>query len=89
MIIDTNQKEKPQIDYPTQWGYKLIGKDEEALITCIKEIMGEKEHLFAVGNRSKTGKFISFNATCIVENEDERYRIFAHFESHEAVEMVI
>ena len=89
MILDDNMPDKPKIDYPTNWGFKLIGRDKEALLKCIKEIMGEKTHQCSLGNRSKTGKFHSYNASCSVESEEERKRIFNYFEKHNDVNMVI
>ncbi|CAA6813173.1 MAG: DUF493 domain-containing protein [uncultured Sulfurovum sp.] len=89
MILDNNAKTRPDIDYPTKWGFKLIGKNKEALLACIKETMEGKEHLCSFGNTSKTGKFHSYNASCTVETEEERNRIFKYFENHDAVEMVV
>ncbi|RLA71306.1 MAG: DUF493 domain-containing protein [Epsilonproteobacteria bacterium] len=84
--------ERPEINYPTKWGFKLIGRDKEALLKCIKEIMkevGEKEHLCSLGNTSRTGKFTTYNASCSVESEEERNKIFKYFETHDDVDMVI
>ena len=89
LIVDEACKTKPDIDYPTNWGYKLIGRDKKKLLSCIKEAMGKKEHLCSLGNVSKTGKFTTYNASCTVETEEERNRIFKYFEEHDAVEMVI
>jgi len=92
MILDDQTPKKPEINYPTHWGFKLIGRDKEALLKCIKEIMkevGEKEHLCSLGNASKTGKFHSYNASCSVDTEEERNRIFKYFEDHSDVDMVI
>jgi len=89
MIFDNNTKEKPEINYPTDWGFKLIGRDKIELERCIKEIMGDKEHKCRIGNVSKNGKFHSYNASCIVDSEDERNKIFQEFEKHTAVKMVI
>jgi len=36
-----------------------------------------------------SGKFHSYNTSCIVDTEEERNKIFKFFEEHEAVEMVI
>jgi len=91
-ILDENMPDKPEINYPTTWGFKIIGKDKEALQKCIKEIMkieGDKKHSCTIGNQSKTGKFTTYNASCIVENEEERKRIFKYFEDHDDVNMVI
>ena len=89
MILDDKTQEKPQIDYPTQWGFKLIGRDKDALHQAIREVMGEKEHLCHLGNTSKTGKFHSYNASCVVEHEAERDQIFKAFQDHDDIEMVI
>ncbi len=91
-ILNNETQEKPEINYPTNWGFKLIGRDKEALLKCIKEIMkevGEKEHLCSLGNASRTGKFHSYNASCTVDTEEERNKIFKYFEAHDDVDMVI
>jgi len=92
LILDDACKTRPDIDYPTNWGFKIIGKDKNALEKCIKEIMkieGDKKHLCSIGNQSKTGKFTTYNASCTVESEEERNRIFKYFEDHDDVDMVI
>lgn len=88
-ILDTNTPDKPKIDYPTQWGFKVIGRDKEQLLKCITEVMGDKTHQCKLGNSSKTGKFHTYNASCSVESEIERKTIFSYFEAHDAVKMVI
>ena len=89
MILDDKTPDKPEIDYPTRWGFKLIGRDKEALHKAIKEVMGDKEHLSAAGNASKTGKFHSYNASCEVEDQEERDRLFKAFQDHDDIDMVI
>jgi len=88
-VTDTLSQEKPEINYPTSWGYKVIGRDKKALEACIKEVMGEKKHLCSLGNTSRTGKFHTYNTSCTVETEEERYKIFSCFEKHSDVDMVI
>jgi len=89
LVLDSSCKTRPDIDYPTKWGFKLIGRDKNNLLKCIKEAMGEKEHQCSLGNKSKTGKFHSYNASCIVETEEERNKIFKYFEDHKDVDMVM
>jgi putative lipoic acid-binding regulatory protein len=88
-ILDNSMPERPEIEYPTQWGFKIIGRDKEKLLACIKEAMGEKEHLCSLGNSSKTGKFTTYNASCVVDTEEERNRIFKYFSDHDDIDMVI
>jgi putative lipoic acid-binding regulatory protein len=89
VILDDKTPERPKIEYPTNWGFKLIGRDKEKLLACIKEAMGEKKHLCSLGNASRTGKFHSYNASCTVDTEEERNKIFKYFEEHDDVDMVI
>jgi len=91
-ILDEHMPERPEINYPTRWGFKIIGKDKNALEKCIRDIMkieGDKKHLCSIGNQSKTGKFTTYNASCTVSTEEERNRIFKYFEDHDDVAMVI
>ena len=81
--------EKPKIEYPTRWGYKIIGRDKHKLLECIKEILSEKEHTCTVGNSSKKGTFHTYNASCEVVDEKERDEIFKAFQDHDSVDMVI
>lgn len=88
-ILDSDMPERPNIEYPTSWGFKIIGRDKDKLLACIKEAMGEKEHLCSLGNTSRTGKFTTYNASCTVDTEEERNRIFKYFSDHEDIDMVI
>ncbi len=89
MILDNEVKTKPEIEYPTEWGYKLIGRDSDELQQCITKVMSGKKHTVKAGNTSRTGKFHSYNTKCIVQTEEERNAIFKAFEDCKVVEMVI
>jgi len=88
-ILDANNKTKPDIEYPINWGFKLIGRDKAKLEACIAEILADKEHQKSAGNASAGGKFHSFNASCEVLDEEERNKLFKAFSEHEHVKMVI
>lgn len=89
MILDGNSTEKPEIEYPCEWGYKIIGTDKVKLELCIFEVMGEKAYSTKTGNTSSKGNFHSLNTTCVVISEEERDIIFKAFQDHEHVKMVI
>lgn len=88
-LLDDACKTKPDINYPTNWGFKIIGKDKDKLLACIKVAMGDKKYLCSLGNISRTGKFTTYNASCVVESEEERNKIFKYFEDHNDINMVI
>lgn len=89
LILDASCTDRPDIDYPTTWNYKLIGRDLGKLIECVKNAMGDKKHTCTQGNASRTGKFHSYNTSCTVDNEEDRNAIFKYFEEHDTVDMVI
>ena len=88
-ILDKDMPERPDISYPTTWKYKLIGRDLDKLVDCVKACMQDKIHTCTQGNISKTGKFHSYNTSCTVGSEEERNKIFKYFEEHADVDMVI
>lgn len=89
MILDDKCQTKPDIEYPCEWRYKIIGTDKEALEACISEIMQERRYSIKDGNRSSKGKFISMNSQCKVQSQEDRDLIFKAFSDHSAVKMVI
>ena len=51
--------------------------------------MQDREHKCHIGNSSKGGKFHSYNASCLVETQEDRDKIFKFFQDHDDVKMVI
>lgn len=89
MILDGNSCEKPQIDYPCEWGYKLIGRDKAKLEVAIFDIVGTRAYKTKGGNSSSKGKFHTVNMHCKVASQEDRDTIFKAFQNHDDVKMVI
>ena len=89
MLLDENSNEKPQIDYPCEWGYKIIGTERVKLEAVIFEVMGSRNYKQKGGNRSSKGKFHSLSTSCQVESEEDRDTLFKAFQEHKDVKMVI
>lgn len=89
MILDDKCLTKPDIEYPCQWGYKIIGKDKMGLEQAIIEVMERRAYTFKDGNRSSKGKFVSMSTRCKVASEQERDALFKAFSEHPSVKMVI
>ncbi len=67
---------KAEIAYPCIWPYKIVGEDGKQIANTIAIIFKTREFQFGESNRSKTGKYVSFNFSIEVKNEQERYKIF-------------
>lgn len=89
MILDANTPERPEINYPCDWGYKLIGTDRAKLEACVFDIMAHRDYKCHMGNVSRNGKFVSMNASCEVASQEERDELFKAFQDHADVKMVI
>ncbi len=88
--METSKENKePELSYPREWGFKVIGKEKEKLIKAIENVLGHKEYSCSEGNTSRTGKFCSHNAKCNVESKEERDRLFKAFQDHDDVDMVL
>ena len=89
MILDNKTQEKPEINYPAKWGFKVIGKDKTKVQQAVKEIMGEKEHTCKFSNSTTKGNYHSYSAECTVESEEERDNLYKAFGKHDDVHYVI
>jgi putative lipoic acid-binding regulatory protein len=89
VILNDKSQEKPKINYPCEWGFKIIGRDKNKLEKSVKDILSHKEYRCKVGNVSKNGKFYSFNAYCEVKNQEDRDNIFKAFKEHNDIKMVL
>ncbi len=89
MILGENCKRKPNINYPCDWSYKIIGNNVDETLTAIEEVISGLDHKVKPSNVSKTGKYFSFDLTLKVLSEDERNLIFKNLKEHENILMVM
>ncbi len=89
MILDKDTQEKPEINYPVKWGFKVMGKEREKIEAAIKEVMGEKSHICKFSKASKNGKFSSYNAECTVDSKEERDALYKAFGDHMHIDYVL
>jgi putative lipoic acid-binding regulatory protein len=88
MIKDSENK-RPQIEYPTEWEYKLIGQDVDKLLKAIEEVLPGLEYQVKFSNVSRNEKYYSLNVKVTVTSEALRDIIFQKFSNHPEVKFVI
>jgi uncharacterized protein len=76
---------KPQVSYPCEWEFKVIGTDESALRRAIGRIVGDRAYHLDVSNRSTGGKYASLRLAVRVDNEADRNAIFNTLREHKDV----
>ena len=80
--------QKPQIDYPCQWEYRIITDHQEAAENAIFELL-HKPYTLIAKNKSARGNFISMNLTLEVESQQERDSLFQQLSKLPCVKIVI
>jgi uncharacterized protein len=88
MILDSNSK-KPNIEYPCDWEYKIIGTNVDEMIKAIELIAEGMDYKLSPSNVSSKGNYFSLNLTVFVPSEVIRDIIFVKLESNEFVKMVL
>ena len=86
MIIDD---QKPEIVYPTNWEYKIIGSDIDEMLKAVAESIEGIEYKVSPSNVSRGGKYYSLNVMLIVPTEYVRDLIFQNLSGHQAIKVVI
>lgn len=80
---------KPNIDYPCQWQYRLIGEDRAAIMAAIHAVVDVNLCVISAGNASSGGRYLSVNLEIRVNNEAERLRLYQLFADHPAIRVVL
>ncbi len=88
-MMNGSNKSKPIVDYPTKWGYKVIGIDVDKLLKAVEEIVPGLEYEITPSNISKNEKYYSLNVTIIVPSEVVRDLVFKKLSEHQDIKMVI
>ena len=88
MILDSNSK-KPNINYPCDWHYKVIGTDVDEMIKVIEQAAEGMDYKISSSNVSSKGNYYSVSLKVYVASEVIRDIIFAKLKANEFVKMVL
>ncbi len=81
--------DNPKIQYPCDWGFRIIGTHEKLMRQLVAEIVEELEHTLEPSNTSAAGKYVSLRLSVQVRDEEHRNEIHQRLTAHEAVKMVL
>lgn len=81
--------DKPEIIYPCEWSYRIVGSSEEEIRDGVKAILKDKMYAIEVSNKSGKGTYISLRLVTEVANEAERVTIFEAIKGLDIVKMVL
>lgn len=81
--------DKPIIEYPVEWEYRVIGADVELVREVIVRVMASREHVLEDGNTSPAGRWRSVLVRLVVVSEEERLTIHQALAADPAVRLVM
>ena len=87
-MIDLN-KHKLELEYPCEWCYKIIIKDEHNANAIARNVLNDRTHKVIKSNTSSKGKFKSYNIDLIVHSDEDREKLHKLFGEHKNVKMVV
>lgn len=79
--------QKPEINYPCDWTYKVIGEDEIKIREAIDNLLGAAGKIKKASSSSK-GKYTSLSLVITLQDEAQRNRIYQDLAADPAVKMV-
>ncbi len=84
-----NKPERPDIDYPCIWIYKVIGEDYSLLKDLIVTTCSPIDVKISHSHTSSKGKYHSLNAEVVVPDEARRLEIYEQLQNNPAVKIVL
>jgi hypothetical protein len=88
MILDSDRR-KPDINYPCNWDYKIIGTDLDQMIEAIELIVEGMDYKISFSNVSAQGNYFSLNLTVFVNSEIIRDIIFSKLVESKFIKFVL
>lgn len=81
--------QRPEIDYPCSWTYRVICTDEALLRAAIRVIVGAAEHSVSNVGSSESGRYQRLELLVTVRDEQHRNEIFAALGREAVVRFVL
>lgn len=71
----------PDIDYPCEWTYKVVGRSEEVLTEVVTSLI-KRDHSLVPSKTSRTGKYVSFELVLTVHDDEDRRGLGQRLHDH-------
>ena len=89
MNLTNLDNQKPEIKFPCEWSYKVIGSVKEDLESAIESTMGTKAYFITKTNKSSKGSYISITIKLTVLSQEEIDRYYNSLNDQEHVKIVL
>ena len=79
----------PTLEFPCEWGYRVIGTSEEEMRAAIAAAVDTAHHELRRGHTSSAGRYVSLHLRVRVENDAQRLAIHAALSRAACVRLVL
>ena len=88
MFLEDYNK-RPEIQFPCEWSYKVIGSDVNNILAAIDEAVLGLAYDVTPSNVSRTGKYVSLNLKLEVPNEVVRNLIYENLTKSPDIKFIL
>lgn len=81
--------ERPEIDYPCSWPYRIVCTDEPAVRAALVVIVGAAQHSVQNIGASSSGRYQRLELVVEVRDEEHRNQIFVAIEALSEVRFML
>lgn len=78
-----------EIQFPIEWGYKIIGKDKDVIMRAIEDIFPANVSLRDKDHHSRNNTYHAIEVSVNVSSKEERDMYFAKLKSHPGINFVL
>ncbi len=82
-------EKQPEIKYPTQWSYTIIGNNSELMHKAVESIIQPATYSIDKSHVSSSAKYTSLKISLIVFSHQERQQYFNELGSHKDIKIVL
>lgn len=81
--------QRPRIDYPCRWLYKIIGESRAEMRQAVEHHVQERPLALSDSHVSSTGRYVSMNLEVTVESDVERLNLYQLLAAEPAIRVVL
>ncbi len=81
--------DKPKIEYPCDWPFKIIGQDDKSLREVAVSTLPGRNYTIYNSNTSSGGKYTSLNLVVYVKDASDIDEIFNRRHNNPAIKLIL
>jgi putative lipoic acid-binding regulatory protein len=89
MVAMDTHTQNPELEFPTEWTYTIIGTDSGAMSSAVASIFTTLSYSLNDSKRSSGGKYVSLEIRTRVESKEQKDLWYHALASSKDIKMVL